>query len=122
MLVSVIHSRAAAAAAKSLQSCPILCDSIDGSPPGSAVPGLLQARKLEWAAITHNFFRKALSNNTILHYTKEKASTNLLLSKQNNSYQYSNVIRHQRFIINELKIQKVGLYILCIIIYFKNLH
>ena len=37
--------------AKSLQSCPTLCDSIDGSPPGSAVPGILQARKLEWVAI-----------------------------------------------------------------------
>ena len=37
----------AAAAAKSLQSCPTLCDSIDGSPPGSAVPGILQARILE---------------------------------------------------------------------------
>ena len=39
---------AAAAAAKSLQSCPTLCDSIDSSPPGSAVPGILQARTLEW--------------------------------------------------------------------------
>ena len=38
----------AAAAAKSLQSCPTLCDPIDGSPPGSAVPGILQARTLEW--------------------------------------------------------------------------
>ena len=43
---------AAAAAAKSLQSCPTLCDPIDGSPPGSAVPGILQARTLEWAAIS----------------------------------------------------------------------
>ena len=42
---------AAAAAAKSLQSCPTLCDPIDGSPPGSPVPGLLQARILEWVAI-----------------------------------------------------------------------
>ena len=42
----------AAAAAKSLQSCPTLCDPIDGSPPGSAVPGLLQARTLEWVAIS----------------------------------------------------------------------
>ena len=42
---------AAAAAAKSLQSCPILCDPKDGSPPGSAVPGILQARTLEWVAI-----------------------------------------------------------------------
>ena len=42
----------AAAAAKSLQSCPTLCDPIDGSPPGSAVPGILQARTLEWVAIS----------------------------------------------------------------------
>ena len=40
------------AAAKSLQSCPTLCDPIDGSPPGSAVPGILQARILEWVAIS----------------------------------------------------------------------
>ena len=43
---------AAAAAAKSLQSCPTLCDPIDGSPPGSVVPGILQARTLEWVAIS----------------------------------------------------------------------
>ena len=42
----------AAAAAKSLQSCPTLCDPIDGSPPGSSVPGILQARTLEWVAIS----------------------------------------------------------------------
>ena len=36
---------------KSLQSCPTLCDPIDGSPPGSLVPGILQARRLEWVAI-----------------------------------------------------------------------
>ena len=41
-----------AAAAKSLQSCPTLFDPIDGSPPGSPVPGILQARKLEWVAIS----------------------------------------------------------------------
>ena len=40
------------AAAKSLQSCPTLCDPIDGSPPGSLVPGILQARTLEWVAIS----------------------------------------------------------------------
>ena len=40
-----------AAAVKSLQSCPTLCDPIDGSPPGSPVPGILQARTLEWVAI-----------------------------------------------------------------------
>ena len=43
---------AAAAAAKSLQSCPTLCNPIDGSPPGSPVPGILQARILEWVAIS----------------------------------------------------------------------
>ena len=43
---------AAAAAAKSLQSCPTLCDPIHGSPPGSTVPGILQARTLEWVAIS----------------------------------------------------------------------
>ena len=40
------------AAAKSLQWCPTLCDPIDGSPPGSAIPGILQARTLEWVAIS----------------------------------------------------------------------
>ena len=45
-------SAAAAAAAKSLQSCPTLRDPIDGNPPGSPVPGILQARTLEWVAIS----------------------------------------------------------------------
>ena len=44
----------AAAAAKSLQSCPTLCDPIDGSPPGSLIPGILPARTLEWVAIYYN--------------------------------------------------------------------
>ena len=43
---------AAAAAAKLLQLCPTLCDPVDGSPPGSPVPGILQARILEWVAIS----------------------------------------------------------------------
>ena len=45
-------SISAAAAAKSLQSCPTLCDPIEGSPPGSPVPGILQARTLEWVVIS----------------------------------------------------------------------
>ena len=45
------HSTAAAAA-KLLQSCPTLCDPIDGGPPGSPIPGILQARTLEWVAIS----------------------------------------------------------------------
>ena len=46
------HSNRSIAAAKSLQSCPTLCDPIDGSPPGFPVPGILQARTLEWVAIS----------------------------------------------------------------------
>ena len=48
----LMHRFAAAAAAKSLQSCPTLCDPIDGSPPGSTIPGILQARTPEWVAIS----------------------------------------------------------------------
>ena len=50
--LSLPLAAAAAAAAKSLQSCPTLWDPIDASPPGSPVPGILQARTLEWVAIS----------------------------------------------------------------------
>ena len=62
------RAAAAAAAAKSLQSCPTLCHPIDGSPPGSPVPVILQARTLEWVAIS--FSIKRAENTTILtnHY------------------------------------------------------
>ena len=46
------RAAATAKSAKSLQLCPTLCDPIDGSPPGSPVPGILQARTLEWVAIS----------------------------------------------------------------------
>ena len=49
---SAVFWRCSAAAAKSLQSCPTLCDPIDGSPPGSLIPGIVQARTLEWVAIS----------------------------------------------------------------------
>ena len=52
LLLQTPSSDAAAAAAKSLQSCPTLCDPIDGSPPGSPILGILQARTLEWVAIS----------------------------------------------------------------------
>ena len=52
LLQSYIYLSIAAAAAKSRQSCPTLCDPIDGSPTGSPVPGILQARTLEWVAIS----------------------------------------------------------------------
>ena len=47
-----LHHIYAAATAKSLQACPTLCDPIDGSPPGSPIPGILQARTLKWVAIS----------------------------------------------------------------------
>ena len=52
MLIHPLSWYISVAAAKSLQSCPTLCDPIDGSPPGSSVPGILQARTLEWGAIS----------------------------------------------------------------------
>ena len=50
--IFVYDVRKCSAAAKSLQSCPTLCDPTDGSPPGSPMPGILQARTLEWVAIS----------------------------------------------------------------------
>ena len=52
VVLDTISVAVAAAAAKSLQSCPTLCNPIDGSPPGSPFPGILQARTLEWVAIS----------------------------------------------------------------------
>ena len=49
--------------AKSLQSCPTLCDPIDGSPPGSPIPGILQARTLEWAAISFYYNYKIFKSS-----------------------------------------------------------
>ena len=67
---------AAVAAAKSLQSCPTLCDPIDGSPPGSPVPGVLQARTLEWAAVSFSkacMHAKPLQSCTTLCDTKDSS-------------------------------------------------
>ena len=52
MISRGVNLTAAATAAKSLQSCPTLCDPIDSSPPGSPIPGILQTRTLEWVAIS----------------------------------------------------------------------
>ena len=56
---------AAAAAAKSLQSCSTLCDPIDGSPPGIAVPGILQARTLEWVAISSPMHEREVAQSCL---------------------------------------------------------
>ena len=52
MLIILLISQIAATIAKLLQLCPTLCDPIDGSPPGFPVPGILQARTLEWVSIS----------------------------------------------------------------------
>ena len=60
-----MDAAAAAAAAKSRQSCPTLCDPTDGSPSGSAVPGILQARMLEWVAISFSQCMKVKSESEV---------------------------------------------------------
>ena len=60
--MAIIKKSAAAATAKLLQSCPTLCDPIDGSPPGSPVLGIVQARTLEWVAISFSNVKKSTNN------------------------------------------------------------
>ena len=64
-----------AAAAKSLQSCPTLCDPIDGSPPGSTIPGILQARTLEWGELTLSNSENSHKGNNLEVWEKETSST-----------------------------------------------
>ena len=68
--MSLGKGNAAAAAAKSPQSCPTLCDPIDGSPPGSPIPGILQARTLEWVAISFSNARQHIILPTKVHLVK----------------------------------------------------
>ena len=63
--VASVYLPPSAAAAKALQSCPTLCDPIDGSPPGSALPGILQARALEWVAISFSNAWKVKSESEV---------------------------------------------------------
>ena len=77
---------AAAAAAKSLQSCPTLCDPIDGSPPGSPVPGVLQARTLEWVKLLYQFWAVYLwtfpwKQNELASYLSHRICSSLYYRK-----------------------------------------
>ena len=80
----------AAAAAKSLQSCPTLCNPIDGSPPGSLVSGILQARTLEWGAIA---FSGILPNNCLIFSKITVHSIFLLETLSFNGYEIKNLER-----------------------------
>ena len=67
-----------AAAAKLRQSCPTLCDPIDYSPPGSSVPGILQTKTLEWAAVAFSGKRSyQRSNNKIIGHSRKKKKAKL---------------------------------------------
>ena len=68
---------AAAAAAKSLQSCPTLCDPIDGSPLGFPIPGILQARILEWVAVPFSRGSSQPRDRTQVSHVAGKFFTNL---------------------------------------------
>ena len=76
-----IYSLAAAAAAKSQQSCPTLCDPVDWSPPGSSVPGIPQARILEWVAIS---FSRYADDTTLMAENEEQLKSLLMKMKEEN--------------------------------------
>ena len=84
----------AAAAAKSLQSCPTLCDPVDSSPPGSSIPGILQARILEWVAISFSKIGRVGFN---IH------STENLSPSPNSSYYISIYVCKIKFLVRKLK-------------------
>ena len=79
----------AAAAAKSLQSCPTLCDPIDGSPPGSSVPGILQARTLDWVAISFSNIvtREMQIKTTMRNHFTSKGMDIIFLMETNKCWQ-----------------------------------
>ena len=94
-----------AAAAKSLQSCPTLCDPIDGSPPGSPVPGILQARTLEWVAISFsNAWKWKVKMKSLsrvrLSATPWTAAFQALLSMGFSRQEYWSLILNGYFIYN----------------------
>ena len=72
-IVTLAPTAAAAAAAESLQSCPTLRDPVDGSPPGSSVPGILQEGALEWVAIAFSLAPTTAWQLSISHAPVQKA-------------------------------------------------
>ena len=91
------NSPAAAAAAKSLQSCPTPCDPIDGSSPGSPVPGILQARTLEWVAISFsNAWKWKVKVKSLSHVRLLVTPVRLLVTPWTAAYQASSFMGFSR--------------------------
>ena len=91
---------AAAAAARSLQSCPTLCDPIDGSPPGFPVPGILQASTLEWVAIS---FSNACMHAKSLLTLCDPMDSSPSYMDTNAAWSSDLEVRHS-FVFNELSV------------------
>jgi len=83
MCVHTWKDAAAAAAAKSLQSCPTLCNPVDSSPPGSPIPGILQARTLEWVAISFSRGSSTPRDQTWVSYIIDRFFPTELPGKHN---------------------------------------
>ena len=98
----------AAAAAKSFQSCPTLCDPIDSSPPSSSVPGILQARTLEWVAISFsNAYMHAVTSVVSDSVQPHRQQPTRLLHPQDSLGKTTGVgchfLLHKTSLVNEIK-------------------
>ena len=100
-----VQKETAAAAAKSLQSCLTLCDRIDGSPPGSPVPGILQVRILEWVAISFSRGPFQPTDGTQLSCIRAVS----LLSEPPGKHKYLNVFKFRRVCWDLLSMQNLVL-------------
>ena len=94
-------------AAKSLQLCPTLYDPIDGSPPGSPVPGILQARTPEWVAISFSIFTAWEALNLI--YKRQKDSQKMNLPFPKGKVQFSSVMQSCSILCNPMDCSSPGL-------------
>ena len=83
LFVKVCPFKATAAAAKSSQSCPTLCDPIDSSPPGSSVPGIFQARILKWVAIAFSVKATNLKDKERILWSCQETGTSQLQGGKN---------------------------------------
>ena len=89
----------AAAAAESLQSCPALCDPIDSRPPGSPIPGILQARTLEWVAISFsNAWKWKVKVKSLSRVRRFETPWTAILMGENKTCKYSFLLAQNRYL------------------------